>query len=375
MRVFEIPLILTSLFGSCLFAVLDVSPAYGDFTFGEPVSVRSTIPVLIPEDDEIYCFSYDYLEMYFGSPRPGGQGELDLWVSKRASKEEDWGPPENLGPAVNSPEWDYYASISADGLSLYFASSRPGDPPAYDDLYVTTRATRSDPWGPAVNLGPPVNVSGAQERFPWISPDDLELYFMCGRSGGYGSSDIWVARRTTKHDPWEQPVNLGPVVNSPYGESHLSLSSDGLLLLFSGGFNQTSPRPGGYGGSDMWMSGRAGLSAPWQAPVNLGPKVNSPAGEWIPRLSPDGRTLYFLSARTGGDYCWQASIEPILDFNGDKKVDLVDLVMLIDDWGTNKALCDVGPMPWGDGKVDIEDLKVFMAYWEKENSVHAQNDQ
>jgi len=41
--------------------------------------------------------------------------------------------------------------------------------------------------------------------------------------------------------------------------------------------------------------------------------------------------------------------------------------MLIDNCGTNDTLCDIGPMPWGDGKVDIEDLKVFMTYYEKEN--------
>ena len=40
---------------------------------------------------------------------------------------------------------------------------------------------------------------------------------------------------------------------------------------------------------------------------------------------------------------WQAPIVPAVDFNADKKVDLVDLVMLIDDGGTNKTLCDIGP--------------------------------
>jgi len=115
------------------------------------------------------------------------------------------------------------------------------------------------------------------------------------------------------------------------------------------------------------MTRRASLSAPWQAPVNLGPKVNGPTIEGVPNLTPDGSTLYFQSDRAGSVGYWQASILPIVDFNADGKVDLVDLVMLIDDWGTNQTLCDIGPMPWGDGEVDIEDLKVFMTYYEKEN--------
>ena len=63
----------------------------------------------------------------------------------------------------------------------------------------------------------------------------------------------------------------------------------------------------------------------------------------------------------------QAPVVPIVDFNADGKADLVDLVMLIDDWGKNKSVCDIRPLPWGDGKVDIEDLKVFMTYYEKAN--------
>jgi hypothetical protein len=90
-----------------------------DFTFGGPVRVASGLT----GDDEINCLSYDGLEMYITSYyRSGGYGDGDLYVLRRASQEEDWGPPENLGPGVNSPQGDYYASISADGLSLYFAS-------------------------------------------------------------------------------------------------------------------------------------------------------------------------------------------------------------------------------------------------------------
>jgi hypothetical protein len=89
----------------------------------------------------------------------------------------------------------------------------------------------------------------------------------------------------------------------------------------------------------------------------------------VPRLWPDGSTLYYCSADEDWSVItnWQAPIIPTVDFNGDEAVDLADLVMLIDNWGTDDSLYDIGPMPWGDGKVDIEDLKVFVAEWEKEN--------
>jgi len=330
-----------------------------NFTLGTPTRVG---PV-IDNGDTIDCLSYDGLEMYIASSRLGGLGGADMWVLKRASKDDAWGPAENLGPSVNSPKDDGSSSISADGLTLYFDSDRPGGYGDYD-VYMTTRATKNDPWGPPVNLGPKVNTP-VSDAFAWISPDDRELYLGSNRSGGYGGIDIYMTRRATQNDPWGEPVNLGPVVNSAYGEQWCSLSPDKRLLLFCD--FSSKHRPGGYGSADMWMTRRASLSDPWQAPVNLGPQVNGASNDVYPRVSPDGRTLYFLSDRSGSYESWQAPIVPVVDFNGDGKVDLVDLVMLIDNWGSSKTLCDIGPMPWGDGKVDIEDLKVFMTYYEKEN--------
>jgi len=105
--------------------------------------------------------------------------------------------------------------------------------------------------------------------------------------------------------------------------------------------------------------------------VNLGPTFNT-SGEDSASfiISQDPPTYWW--ADSSWEY-YQAPILPVVDFNGDKKVDLVDLVMLIDNWGTNKTVCDIGPMPWGDGKVDIEDLKVFMTYYEKANPPKSQD--
>jgi hypothetical protein len=156
------------------------------------------------------------------------------------------------------------------------------------------------------------------------------------------------------------------VVNSAYNEQLLSLSPDGLLLLFCDNPFQGTPRSGGYGGADMWMARRASRSAPWQAPVNLGAQVNGPAADAQPRISPDGRTLYFFSERSGIYDNWQAPIIPVVDFNGDGKVDIQDLLRLIESWGKDDPSVDIGPMPWGDGKVDEKDLEVLMSYWGQE---------
>jgi hypothetical protein len=320
-----------------------------DFTFGESVKFGS---INVWGSDDIDCFSSDGLEMYID--RTLGADNIDLCVLKRASADDDWGPAVNLGSAVNSAQIDWIASISTDGLTLYFQSNRPGGY-GKTDLYMTTRVTRNDPWGPAVNMGPTIN-SSATDADVWISADGLELYFMSTRSGGYGGFDIWVARRATENDPWGVPVNLGPVVNSAYNEGGAGLSPDGLLLFLQ---DNANPRPGGYGNSDFWMTRRASLSDPWQAPVNLGPRINGPGMEFLPRISPDGRTLHFWGVRGGVGDVWQAPIIPIIDFNSDGIVDSADVCIMVDHWGENYSLCDIGPMPWGDGVVDVKDLVVL----------------
>ena len=369
MKPFEIPMFVMSLVGFGLFSGLDTAPSHADFTFGEPVNLKTAIPALDPLHDVIVeCLPPDGLEMYIMSDRPGGYGSFDLCVLRRASPSDSWGPPANLGPAVNSPKDECRACISADGLTLYFMSNRPGGASNDWNVYTATRASKSAPWGPAVKLGLKMNAPGTASISPWVSTDGLELYFASKRAGGYGNFDIYVLKRATVNDPWSDPVNLGPTVNSPYFEGHLSLSPDGLLLFFCDD-NLNTPRPGGYGRGDMWMARRASLSDPWQAPVNPGPQVNGPAFDSTPRISPDGRTLYFWSGLIENSSTWntwQAPIVPVVDFNGDGKIDANDQAILVSHEGQNYPRCDIAPFAWGNGVVDANDLAVLLEYMEKE---------
>jgi hypothetical protein len=326
-------------------AILFVGSANADFTFAERVNLELTIPVLDGAHESIVCFSYDGLEMYIMSDRLGGWGNSDLWVSRRASTDKDWDLPENLGFNVNSSSEDSMASISSDGLTLYFSSNRSGGYGNYD-IWMTTRATKEAPWGPAVNVGSNIN-SSVSDAWPWVSPDGLELYFTSYRFGGYGDGDFYVAGREATSDPWGVAANLGPVVNSVYDETRVSLSPDGLLLLFSESSATTTPRPGGYGRADIWMTTRATPSDPWQTPVNLGASVNGSASDVIPRISPDGSTLYYseYNKDIGGIWeNWQVPLfyepscgdtshpYPIGDLSRDCRADFVDLAILAAHW-------------------------------------------
>jgi len=340
------------LIGVVAVVVLGGGSAKADFTFGEPTNLG---PIVNSSSwDVMPTISSDGLTMYFASWRAGGYGNADLWVSTRPTTEDKWGEPENLGPPVNSSVADHGPSISADGLTLYFADyvetpPRPGGLGGCD-IWKTTRATTGDDWGEPVNLGSPINSSN-DELYPCISLDGLSFYFASHRPGGYGSSDLWVSTRAAIDDPWSEPVNLGQTVNTSEWDTKPAISADGCVLFFG------SDRSGGF---DIWMTKRASMQDDWMTPVHL--PINTEYDACSSALSADDRALYFISLRPGGSGgydIWQSQIAPIVDFNGDGIVDSADMCIMIDHWGTDTSLCDIGPMPWGDGIVDVQDLIVL----------------
>jgi Tol biopolymer transport system component len=326
--------------------------AKADFIFGTPTEV----PNINTSSEELNAsISADGLSLYFVSTRPGGIGGRDIWVASRATTDDDWGEPVNLGPIINTPAGEWGVSISSDGLSLYFDTLQT-DGAFANDLWVATRETTDDDWSNPVNLGPIVNSSSGDDYTPSISSDNLSLYFMSNRSGKVGAYDLWVTTRETTDEDWGAPVNLGPPVNSSGFDVYPGISADGLLLFFAFFASAADTR------TDLWVTSRATTDDPWGQPVDLGPTVNSSAWDDYPNVSADGSTLFFrrsLSGLNSGGDIWQAPIIPIIDFNADGIVDATDMCIMIDNWGTDNSLCDIGPMPWGDGIVDTQDLIVL----------------
>ena len=202
----------------------------------------------------------------------------------------EFSKPVNLGPIVNSKAGDAGLALSADALTLLFGSDRPGGQ-GNGDLWMCGRGSSNAPFDEPVNLGPTVN-SGAIDADPALSGDGLTLLFQSNRPGGQGT-DLWMCRRASPSERFGKPVNLGPTVNSGATDGVPALSADGLTLLF------TSDRPGGQGSLDLWMCRRGSPNAPFGEPVNLGPTINSSSQDTNAALSADGLTLLFTSNRPG----------------------------------------------------------------------------
>lgn len=224
-------------------------------------------------------------------------------------KFSEWSAPVNLGSVVNSAFDDTQPAISKDGLSLYFGSVRPGVLGG-NDIWLSQRADPDDPWGPPVNLGPPVNTE-FQEGAPAFSRDGHWMFLNSNRPGGFGLNDLWVSYREHVHDDfaWRAPVNLGPTVNTAFqdqGSSYFENDDDddddddddedddgGVPLLFF-----ASNRPGGLGGNDIYVSAQQ-PDGSFGAAEHL-EELSSSAEDQRPIIRFDGLELFLFSNRVGG---------------------------------------------------------------------------
>jgi Tol biopolymer transport system component len=114
--------------------------------------------------------------LYFSSLRKGGKGGSDLYFARRTG--DGYAEPENL-TALNSPEQDYAVTVSPDGQTMVFGSNRPGGSGDWD-LYVSRR--RDGQWQPPRNLGPRIN-SAFFDNQPRFTPDGKRLFFDSRRTG------------------------------------------------------------------------------------------------------------------------------------------------------------------------------------------------
>lgn len=240
-----------------------------------------------------------------------------------------WSAPINLGSTVNSPYNDQHPALSKDGLTLIFASDRPGGfgvPGAASgfDLWVTQRDSLDSPWGTPQNL---TMLNTAYRDFaPNLSTDGHWLFFHSSRPGGCGGADIYAAHRQNKRDDfgWEAPINLGCTLNGPNddaGPNFYADDSTGTLYLYL--TRNTQPNTPNSDTFDIYVStctsdiDSCNTQQLWSAPSPV-TELNSPVRDTRTAIRRrDGLEMILASNRPDGSVgssdLWVSTRASVLD--------------------------------------------------------------
>lgn len=206
--------------------------------------------------------------------------------------------PVNVGPGINTAEYEYFPALTADGNTFLFTRNiREGEgveAPRQEDFYISKKVNNT--WQTANPINS-VNTLG-NEGAPSLSADGEIMFFascmeMTGDYGssdrkGYGSCDIFYAQKI--NGKWSKPRNAGAMINTRNWETQPSFSSDGKTLYFIRGIVSRE----GIKNPDIYSS-VIGEDGKFSEPVKLSDNINTPEGEESVFIHPDNQTIYFSS--------------------------------------------------------------------------------
>ena len=226
----------------CAFCLNEEDLYYSSKSFGAwlPREELGT-PVKTGYNEGAQCLSPDgkYL-LYTMCDADFGMGSCDLYWSKRIG--DRWSRPRNFGAPVNTSVWESQPSMAADGMTVYFASSRPGGFGGMD-IWKTTMTSEGE-FSVPENLGPTINTPG-DDAAPFIHSDGRTLYFASNGRVGMGGYDLYYSTLQTD-GTWSEPIDMGFPINSPADEINIFINASGTVAYIA------SDKDGGYGGLDLY---------------------------------------------------------------------------------------------------------------------------
>ncbi len=243
-------------------------------------------------NDKHPSLTADLLEIYFDTGRACG-GCFEVYMATRASLTSAWSTPVEV-PSLASNSFDYTPEVSPDGLTLWFASERD-NPSGGSDIWVATRTARTQPWGTPVRETS-LSTSG-YDSAPSLSDDGLTMTITSDGAGGQ-AADIYVATRATTTSPWSTPVPLSEL-NTGMLDSAGPIRDGGRQIFFD---RETAPNQ-----FDIYFATRATTGALFGSAAVVESINDDTARDIDAWVSADLRTIFFASARTGNLEIYEAT--------------------------------------------------------------------
>ena len=242
-------------------------------------------PIQSQVDDWIPTPTVGETQIYFHAYR--GTQVAELWFATRASTDVPFDPATNL-TATNEPGVQQFSpTLTDDGLVLIYARSSPN---AFK-LYSTQRTSPTGTFAAPAMLAN-VNAAQADDSYPFVTGDGLDLVFSSTRNGAVHT--LWETVRTDLASAFPVPHELAELVEPGADDWTPTLSHDKLDIFFA------STRPGGPGRFDVYTAHRSDPGSGFGAP-QLIPELSSPLDDIGLRLTPDGKTIYLnYNAVTAG---------------------------------------------------------------------------
>ena len=191
---------------------------------------------------------------------------------------------------------EYLAYISPDDQNCYFVRKEPvnskneiAQTDKEQEVFMIAIRDKNGAFDEGSYMPPPFNVTEDNQGGCSITVDNKHLFFamMKFEGGNQPNCDVYVSNMIDgEWKPYKKVANINDPV---YWDSQPSVSADGNVLYFA------SDRPGGYGGTDIYVSYRDTKTGQWGVPQNLGPKINTRGNERTPFIHSDSETLYFSS--------------------------------------------------------------------------------
>jgi hypothetical protein len=238
-------------------------------------------------------FTADLLELYFTTGRDGGLGLSDIWDSRRASPSDPWGAPAPVRE-LNSADTETSPGISADGLTIWFESDRPGGKGKYD-VWMATRPNRNSAWTAPVNVP---ELSSTDDDMAHPAMGSPLLILAATRSLTPPEWDLLWATRPDQTSPFGTPTPITEL-NSSSSDVDPYLSADGLEFFFNSNRVESNDE-------DLYYATRTSTTGKFSEPQPI-TELNTTSKERDPWLSPDLRYIIFTSNRSGTYLIYQAT--------------------------------------------------------------------
>jgi hypothetical protein len=237
---------------------------------------------ITPVSDDDPTATADLLELYFNR---GG----DIYMTTRASKSDAWLAPV-LVTELSTADPETTPEVTYDGLTMYLARAPATGGIGLNDIFVSTRTSRAAAWR-IPTLVPELSSTTGDGAATLIDP----LVIMIDSERG-GTLDVFVATRATASATFDTPTAVFEL-NSAQNEGNPMLGA-GLLTVY---FDSNRS-----GDNELYVAKRATARAPFGAPAPIVELANA-AADSDPWISPDGRTMYFTSNRDGTLRLWQTT--------------------------------------------------------------------